>query len=144
MPIRVWWHDEARTILRSEWAGALTLEEFTAADIQVRGMIQSVSHPVCGIIDWSQMHLIPANWPAILTDSRDRFPPQLLRIAIVRGGLAWETVELFNRDHAAGSDLLRSFYRLCGTVDEALALIKSPEAWSRPQSPPALSSVRSG
>lgn len=54
MPIHVYWHDETRTILRENFVGTWSVDDFIYVVDQVYDMIEAVNHPVSIIADFTQ------------------------------------------------------------------------------------------
>lgn len=120
MSIQVMWDDDARTIIRLEYAEQWTWDEVTAALAEEIALLHSVEHDVCIIHDLRQSSGLP---DGALTRARQLttgLPANRDISVVVHGGALIETVvSIFGKINRAQS----SRYRTAPTLEQARALI---------------------
>ena len=77
MPIRVYWVDTEQTILRYDFEGRWTWDEFYPAYYEAIAMENAVSHRVDIILDMRTSHMIPANALLHMKNFSEKQPPNV-------------------------------------------------------------------
>jgi hypothetical protein len=83
MAIRVFWDDQDKTVLRYEFSGLWTWDEFHAAMRQGWAMLDSVQHPVDVINDFSVCDFVPPNSLSHFVRAARRTHPNSRHIVVV-------------------------------------------------------------
>lgn len=125
MPINAQWDNKERTIIRYHVQGTWQLEDYARANFHTWSMIDSVSHPVHVIVDFTHAGTFPKNLLSFATTTNSQIHPRQELIIGVRISSYLQTVvklavRLFPK---LGHNL-----HFTQTLDQAYELIRQHDA----------------
>lgn len=92
MNIKVMWDNSAQTILRYEYTGNWSVEDYQAAIATGHDMVASVSHPVCVYNDFQQTSNVPDDFVAYAKITYDNQPENVGLCLFITTKLYFETL----------------------------------------------------
>ncbi len=122
MNISVTWDNDKKTVIRYEYHGRWTLEDFNAAYLQAREMVSQCDHTVHFIVDVRDSTLIPSG-----ALSRGRsvvnspLPNEGRTVVVGANTLIRSIMDVFQKIH--GRKIDQSKFILAGSIEEAYEIL---------------------
>lgn len=122
MSISVTWDNDEKTVIRYEYSGRWTLEDFNAAYLAAREMVSQCDYTVHFIIDVRDSTLIPSG-----ALSRGRgvvsspLPNEGRTVVVGANALIRSIMDVFQKIH--GRKIDQSKFTLAGSMEEAYSIL---------------------
>jgi len=127
MPIEYQWIDEEQTLVLVSLTGKVTIEDFYAGDVRLCAMLDSVTHPVDMISDYTGRNYFAAGYGDRVQKMDSLFRPNLRFTIFVGSKILVELFDLYNTTH----EPVAFQYGYAETVEEARERITQMRAEER-------------
>jgi hypothetical protein len=132
MPVRMYWEDETKTIMRYDFHGAWTWDEFYNALNVMMLEWDGVKHRTDIIADFLQTVSVPEGWTEQMQTLADKQGPTSgLSIIVTNNPLGLMLYQVIARAH----DRVAKYFRIVPTLEQARQIIAQDR---RKQQTPAL------